>query len=154
MRMEPDSLHIIFHLKLYSGWHTTHHCLRPRRNTLCLLASISSTFGVWYKKIWHSYIQVQTCSTAQCLFQNLLSSVQCKVNSSLEMNSSMFRNCSIFCDVRHVRSLVLGQNVMFGSVRHSWFFFITRDLQFSFSNLWGSSNTILYIVIHSDLQIQ
>ena len=29
----------------------------------------------------------------------------------------MFVNCSGFCDVRHVRSSVLGQNVMFGSVR-------------------------------------
>ena len=35
------------------------------------------------------------------------------------MNSSMFANCSVFCDVRHVRSSVLGQNVMFGSVRSS-----------------------------------
>ncbi len=35
------------------------------------------------------------------------------------MNSSMFTNCSVFCDVRHVRSSVLGQNVMFGSVRSS-----------------------------------
>ena len=33
------------------------------------------------------------------------------------MNSSMFANCSVFCDVRHVRSSVLGQNVMFRSVR-------------------------------------
>ena len=31
----------------------------------------------------------------------------------------MFANCLVFCDVRHVRSLVLGQNVMFGSVRSS-----------------------------------
>ena len=37
--------------------------------------------------------------------------------NSLGMNSSMFTNCSVFCDVRHVRSSVLGQNVMFGSVR-------------------------------------
>ena len=33
---------------------------------------------------------------------------------SLEMNSSMFANCSVFCDVRDVRSSILGQNVMFG----------------------------------------
>ena len=32
---------------------------------------------------------------------------------SLGMNSSMFANCLVFCDVRHVRSSVLGQNVMF-----------------------------------------
>ena len=38
---------------------------------------------------------------------------------SLGTNSSMFTNCSVFCDVRHVRSLILGQNVMFGSVRSS-----------------------------------
>ena len=31
----------------------------------------------------------------------------------------MFANCSVFCDVRHVRSSVFGQNVMFGSVRSS-----------------------------------
>ena len=41
------------------------------------------------------------------------------VKVSLGMNSSMFANCSVFCDVRHVRSSVLGQNVMFGSVRSS-----------------------------------
>ena len=39
--------------------------------------------------------------------------------SSLGTNSSMFMNCSVFCDVRHVRSSVLDQNVMFGSVRSS-----------------------------------
>ena len=31
----------------------------------------------------------------------------------------MFVNCSVFCDVRHVRSSVLYQNGMFGSVRSS-----------------------------------
>ena len=31
----------------------------------------------------------------------------------------MFVNCSDFCDVRHVQSSVLDQNVMFGSVRSS-----------------------------------
>ena len=41
------------------------------------------------------------------------------VGSSLRMNSSMFMNCSVFCDVQHVRSSVLGQNVMFRSVRSS-----------------------------------
>ena len=41
------------------------------------------------------------------------------VDYSLGTNSSMFANCSVFCDVRHVRSSVLGQNVMFGSVRNS-----------------------------------
>ena len=35
------------------------------------------------------------------------------------MNSSMFVNCSVFCDVQHVRSLVLGLNVMIGNVRSS-----------------------------------
>ncbi len=38
---------------------------------------------------------------------------------SLGTNSSMFANCSVFCDVRHVRSSVLGQNVMFRHVRSS-----------------------------------
>ena len=37
--------------------------------------------------------------------------------TSLETYSLMFVNCLVFCDVRHVRSSVLGQNVMFGSVR-------------------------------------
>ena len=32
---------------------------------------------------------------------------------------SMFPNCLVFCDVKHVQSSVLGQNVMFGSVRSS-----------------------------------
>ena len=39
------------------------------------------------------------------------------VTSSLGTNSPMFMNCSVFCDVRYVRSSVLGQNVMFGSVQ-------------------------------------
>ena len=37
--------------------------------------------------------------------------------NSLGKNSLMFVNCSDFCEIRHVRSLVLGQNVMFRSVR-------------------------------------
>ena len=37
--------------------------------------------------------------------------------TSLGTNSSMFTSCSVFCDVSHVRSSVLVQNVMFGSVR-------------------------------------
>ena len=41
------------------------------------------------------------------------------IKSSLGTNSSIFANCSVFCDVRDVRSSVLGQNVMFGSVRSS-----------------------------------
>ena len=36
------------------------------------------------------------------------------ISTSLGMNSPMFVNCSIFCDIRHVWSSVLGQNVMFG----------------------------------------
>ena len=35
--------------------------------------------------------------------------------TSLGMNSSMFGNCSVFCDVWHVWCSVLGQNVMFRS---------------------------------------
>ena len=38
---------------------------------------------------------------------------------SLGTNSLMFANYSGFCDVWHVRSSVLGQNVIFGSVRSS-----------------------------------
>ena len=34
---------------------------------------------------------------------------------SLGTNSSMFANFSVYCDVQHVRSLVLGQTVMFRS---------------------------------------
>ena len=41
------------------------------------------------------------------------------LKASLGTNSSMFANCSVFCDVWHVQSSVLGQNVMFGSVRSS-----------------------------------
>ena len=37
------------------------------------------------------------------------------------MNSSMFANCSVFGDVREVRSSVFGQNHMFGHVRCSVF---------------------------------
>ena len=39
--------------------------------------------------------------------------------SSLGTNSSMFANCSVFGDVREVRSSVFGQNHMFGHVRSS-----------------------------------
>ena len=39
--------------------------------------------------------------------------------TSLGTNSSMFVNCSVFCDVRHVQSSVLGQNMMFRSDRRS-----------------------------------
>ena len=59
------------------------------------------------------------------------------VCTSLGMNSSMFPNCSVFCDVWHVRSSILGQNVMFGkfdvrtfnvwSVRSSVFWFSFQD---------------------------
>ena len=38
---------------------------------------------------------------------------KCGVRISLGTNSSIFANCSLFCDVRHVRSSILGQNVMF-----------------------------------------
>ena len=38
------------------------------------------------------------------------------ISTSLGTNSSMFANFSVFCDVRHVRSSVFGQNVMFRSV--------------------------------------
>ena len=40
------------------------------------------------------------------------------IYSSLGTNSSMFTNCLVFCDVRHVRSSVLDQNVMFSCVRN------------------------------------
>ena len=38
------------------------------------------------------------------------------INNSLGMNSLMFANCSVFGDVWHVQSSVLGQNVIFGCV--------------------------------------
>ena len=44
---------------------------------------------------------------------------QILVYSSLGTNSSMFANCSVFGDVREVRSSVFGQNHMFGHVRSS-----------------------------------
>ena len=34
-------------------------------------------------------------------------------------NCPVFANCSVFCDVREVRSSVLGKKVMFGGVRSS-----------------------------------
>ena len=49
------------------------------------------------KKLWHIY----------------------NVGTSLGTNSSMFANCSVFVDVREVRSSVYGQNQMFGHVRSS-----------------------------------
>ena len=33
--------------------------------------------------------------------------------TSLRTYSLMFTNCLVFCDVRHVRSSIVGQNVMF-----------------------------------------
>ena len=44
---------------------------------------------------------------------NIFFSYFCWRHDSLGMNSSMFVNCSVFCDVGHVRSSVFGQNVMF-----------------------------------------
>ena len=41
------------------------------------------------------------------------------VPSSLGTNCPMFANCSVFGDVREVRSSVFGQNQMFGHVRSS-----------------------------------
>ena len=41
------------------------------------------------------------------------------VGTSLGTNSSIFANCSVFCDAQHVRSSVLGQSVMFESIRSS-----------------------------------
>ena len=40
-----------------------------------------------------------------------------RVFFSLGTNSLMFANCSVFCDVRYIRSSVLSQNVMFVSIR-------------------------------------
>ena len=57
---------------------------------------------------------------------------------SLGMNSSMFMNCSVFCDVWYVQSSVLGQNVMFESVRSSVQF---KDLFYRWQNV---SNSTLY----------
>ena len=51
--------------------------------------------------------------------QRWFSQFEVTLSNSLGMNSSMFTNCSVFCDVQHVRSSVLGQNVMFGSVQSS-----------------------------------
>ena len=44
---------------------------------------------------------------------------QSKVCGRGGTNSSMFANCSVFGDVREVRSSVFGQNHMFGHVRSS-----------------------------------
>ena len=49
----------------------------------------------------------------------LFSSCHLELVISLGTNSSMFANCSVFDDVREVRSSVLGQNEMFESVRGS-----------------------------------
>ena len=55
-----------------------------------------------------TYVQASNCNLVHVGMYNCLGT-----------NSSMFVNCSVFCDVRHVRSSVLGQNVVFGSVRSS-----------------------------------
>ena len=48
------------------------------------------------------------------MFGSVRSSVQLLCDqTSLGTYSLMFANCSVFCDVRHVRSSILGQNVMF-----------------------------------------
>ena len=51
--------------------------------------------------------------------KKLCSSLENFFSISLGSNSSMFANCLGFCDVLHVQSSVLGQNVMFGSVQSS-----------------------------------
>ena len=61
------------------------------------------------KKLWKVYSSTYR-SKCRC--------VKAK-HTSLGTSSSMFTNFSVFCDVRHFQSLVLGQNVMFGIVRSS-----------------------------------
>ena len=66
---------------------------------------------------WTSFAmkELEECPIIMPLFSS-----ESQIPSSLGMNSSMFANCSFFCDVQHVQSSVLGQNVMFGSVRSSF----------------------------------
>ena len=61
------------------------------------------------------------------MFGSFRSSVQLLCDqTSLGTYSLMFTNCSVFCDVRHVQSLVLGQNVMCESIRSLVLLFVTR----------------------------
>ena len=75
------------------------------------------------------------------------------LRNRLGTNSSMFTNCSVFCDVRHVRSSLLGQNVMFGkfdvrtfnvrSIRSSVFWWGPQGLIFCSLNSTLSKKLIM-----------
>ena len=68
-------------------------------------------------------------------------------NCSMFANCSIFVSCLVFCDVQHVQSSVLVQNVMFGSVRSLVLFLCdhtslgTYNLMFAilFGFLWCST---------------
>ena len=52
----------------------------------------------------------------------------------------MFANCSVFCDVQHVQSSVLGKNVMFGSVRSSVLLLCDQTSLGTYSLMFGNSS--------------
>ena len=75
----------------------------------------------------------------------------------------MFVNCSVFCDVRHVRSSILGQNVMFGkfdvrtfnvrSVRSSVFWCLFQDY-WHYVVLVSEMSGVLYIPTYVPTYLQ
>ena len=87
-----------------SPWHNTNDCSADESPFDCK---------------WNLQIPLPTCSkfnfgpksdVRKCSILVLLLCDQ----TSLGTNSLMFMNCSVICDVRHVQSSILGQNVMFG----------------------------------------
>ena len=62
-------------------------------------------------------VRTENCASIACPWNTVDDKLAIfSTHISLGTNSSMFANCSVFYDVRHVRSLVLGQNMMFESV--------------------------------------
>ena len=70
---------------------------------------------------------------------------KCCKSTSLGTNSSMFVNCSVFCDVRHVLSSVLGQNVMFGSVQSSVLLLCDQTSLGTYSLMFANCSGFCYV---------
>jgi hypothetical protein len=60
--------------------------------------------------------------------------------TSLGTYSLVFENCSVFCDVQHVRSLILGQKLEISMFGHSLF----RVLEVQYFGVHSKTNRYVY----------
>ena len=100
--------------------------------------------------IWLPYIQDLSQAARS---GNIVSTTGGLVQVSLGTNSSMFTNCSLFCDVSHVRSSVLGQNVMFRSVRSSVLLLRDQTSHVLEHTVW-CSRTVHFFVMFYMFEVQ